>query len=488
MISACVIVKNEEKHLPLWLESMGRIADEFVVVDTGSTDDTVKLAEEAGAQIFHFDWIDDFAAAKNFALAQAKGDWIVSCDADETFTPEDAAHVRQAIEEAEPGVAGFACLQHDLEADGRVRDHTVNVRVFRNYPNLRYQGAIHEQIAWIDGRPQGEFPYREDFIIQHTGHFTENITGKFQRNIKILERIQAEGKARPVDIYQLAESYYGLQDYAKALSYIEKFLTMDVRILGSPERPQSLRIQSLICLQHPAEEVYRELAAAEKEFPEAPVFPWIRGVYAYERGEREEAERALLHCAAIAESLPDNPIETRMSHVYSRLGNLRYEKGDFAAAAAWWQKGLAETPYNGEALGGLLRLLSEAEAEDAELIGFLSSRYDAKRDAAFIVAALPEGREKVELYYRLQGKLPTPPWTLYRLAGNYGAASAALFEEQTALARVLAAAGSDEEREALPIVYRAALTAPKTPADYRARRGLRTFMKEYKSLQQEGKP
>ena len=70
-ISACVIVKNEEKHLPKWLDCVKRLATELVVVDTGSSDATVAIAKAAGAKVFHFPWIDDFAAAKNYAIEQA---------------------------------------------------------------------------------------------------------------------------------------------------------------------------------------------------------------------------------------------------------------------------------------------------------------------------------------------------------------------------------------------------------------------------------
>ena len=83
MVSACVIAKNEERNLPRWLDSMREVADELIVVDTGSTDATVALAEQAGARVFHFTWIDDFAAAKNYALDQARGRWILFLDADE---------------------------------------------------------------------------------------------------------------------------------------------------------------------------------------------------------------------------------------------------------------------------------------------------------------------------------------------------------------------------------------------------------------------
>ena len=70
-ISVCMIVKNEEKTLPVCLKSLEGIADELIVVDTGSTDSTVAVAEAAGAKVFHFEWVDDFAKARNFSLSEA---------------------------------------------------------------------------------------------------------------------------------------------------------------------------------------------------------------------------------------------------------------------------------------------------------------------------------------------------------------------------------------------------------------------------------
>ena len=91
-ISACVIAKNEAENLPRWLTSMRVFADEMIVVDTGSTDATVQIADAGGAKVFHFGWINDFAAAKNFALDKASGDWVVFTDADEYFTEESVSH------------------------------------------------------------------------------------------------------------------------------------------------------------------------------------------------------------------------------------------------------------------------------------------------------------------------------------------------------------------------------------------------------------
>ena len=84
-ISACYIVKNEAANLPRSLASLGDAWDELVVVDTGSTDETVAIATRAGARVLHYTWQDDFAAARNFALDHATGDWVIFLDADEYF-------------------------------------------------------------------------------------------------------------------------------------------------------------------------------------------------------------------------------------------------------------------------------------------------------------------------------------------------------------------------------------------------------------------
>ena len=67
-VSACVITKNEEKNIGKWLQEMSLLADEMIVVDTGSTDSTVNMAKKAGAKVFNFEWINDFSAAKNYAI------------------------------------------------------------------------------------------------------------------------------------------------------------------------------------------------------------------------------------------------------------------------------------------------------------------------------------------------------------------------------------------------------------------------------------
>ena len=129
-LSACVIVKNEEKNLPQWLSSMAQLADEMIVVDTGSEDNTKSLAHQAGAKVFDFTWIDDFAAAKNYAIEQASGNWILFLDADEYFAPESVGRVREVIRKRGKNnrVAVLLCRLINIDRD---RNTGLLIRLFR---------------------------------------------------------------------------------------------------------------------------------------------------------------------------------------------------------------------------------------------------------------------------------------------------------------------------------------------------------------------
>ena len=87
-LSVIMIVKDEAGCLPQCLESVRGIADELVIADTGSTDDTVAIARRFGAKVFHIPWEDDFASARNRTIAAASGDWLLHMDADELLDPE----------------------------------------------------------------------------------------------------------------------------------------------------------------------------------------------------------------------------------------------------------------------------------------------------------------------------------------------------------------------------------------------------------------
>ena len=150
-LSLCMIVRDEAELMPRFLSAVAGAWDEFIAVDTGSRDDTPRLLEAAGARVVHRPWDDDFAQARNAALAAATGRWILVLDADEFPTDGFAEELRALL--AEPGFGAATIARVDEQKNGIVR-HSHPVRVFANDPGIRYHWRIHEDAgegidAWL---------------------------------------------------------------------------------------------------------------------------------------------------------------------------------------------------------------------------------------------------------------------------------------------------------------------------------------------------
>jgi glycosyltransferase involved in cell wall biosynthesis len=111
-----MIVKNEEATLGHCLESVRPIVDEMVIVDTGSTDKTIEIARSFGARVYHFDWCDDFSAARNESLKYCTGEWILVMDADEAIDPLDYDKIRDAC--LRPRADAYFIMTRDYKTDG----------------------------------------------------------------------------------------------------------------------------------------------------------------------------------------------------------------------------------------------------------------------------------------------------------------------------------------------------------------------------------
>ena len=146
-ISQCMIVKNEERNIEKALSWGKSIMWEQIVVDTGSTDHTVELAAKLGAKVVHFQWIDDFAAAKNFAIDQARGEWIAFLDADEYMEPGDAKKMGEVLERlTHDAIDAVSTGWQQINDKGEIFLSGTQIRFFRNRPDIRYRRKIQEQL------------------------------------------------------------------------------------------------------------------------------------------------------------------------------------------------------------------------------------------------------------------------------------------------------------------------------------------------------
>ncbi len=157
-ISLSMMVRNAEATLPRCLASVRGVVDETVVIDTGSSDGTRAVAERYSAKVGYFDWCDDFAAARNYALGQARGEWVLHLNAGEALDPITASHLRGLVTAAPRAIWAFEIpVVSVIEQDGAVAE-TVSYRkrLFRRNPGVvAYRRAVNEEITHRDRRAAG---------------------------------------------------------------------------------------------------------------------------------------------------------------------------------------------------------------------------------------------------------------------------------------------------------------------------------------------
>lgn len=248
-LSVCIITKNEQQNIERCLKSLQPYGIEVVVVDTGSTDDTKKVAAQYTENIYDFAWCDDFAAAKNFAIAKANDPYVLVMDSDEYIETFDAAVLERQLME-NPEKVGRIKRHNLFSQDGMMSGNREWInRVFAK-DRFHYQGRIHEQVVASDGAKYET--YLTPIEIGHTGYdlSEEARRQKAERNIILLERelerllkergvqsaqedierqaVPDEDNAIPYIIYQLGKSYYMAREFMQACEYFSQGLSYDL--------------------------------------------------------------------------------------------------------------------------------------------------------------------------------------------------------------------------------------------------------------------
>lgn len=210
-ISACLMVKNEEKFLPQCLQSIRDYVDEIIVVDTGSTDNTMNIAGEFGAKVYEHPWENDFSKHRNQSISYATGDWILIIDADEKIDHKTAPMLWNAVKESPSAM--IAILVRNFTHNSAYSTESLSVRLFKNRLGIHYDGIIHNQIQIIE--PPATFPV----ILWHYGYDLdeEEMHKKRSRSLKLLLK---QAKTRPhchITQHHLAVTYFSEYKWEKAL-------------------------------------------------------------------------------------------------------------------------------------------------------------------------------------------------------------------------------------------------------------------------------
>lgn len=409
-ISQCMIVRNEEANIERAL-SWGRgVVSEQIVVDTGSTDRTVELAEQTGARVYHFPWIDDFSAAKNYAISKARGDWIAFLDADEYLPPEDGKKLISILKSCDDqGIEAVSARMLEVDQEGSVKGAGTLVRFFRGRIGLCYHRRIHEQLGFSDGRPMKLGDAVSELTIYHSGYSGSAYEEKqgSQRNRRLIEQ---ELKENPQSYEMMG--YMGDECFAGGqLEEAQQWYWRSVRLMPEilPENDQRsaftyARLMSMLGEQERQEEMTELYEKAVRLFPREGDFDYLMGGFYAVHGDYAQG---IVYLGKALEKLEQYGscgrsmfMSADLEGVYEMLADCCYRCGRLRESVQLASAILKDSPYNMKLLYILLRCFdqesrgtaSDRQAYARSVSSFLGKIYDFSflKDRLFVLKASEE--------------------------------------------------------------------------------------------------
>lgn len=339
-LSLCMIVKNEASVLPQCLHSVKNLVDEIVVLDTGSTDNTVSIAREMGATVHHFAWNNDFAAARNAALAHVTTDWVLVLDADETLVATAIPEMKAAMQSPHALVVNLI----RQEVGAAQSPYSLVSRLFRRHPAVKfsrpYHAMIDDSVADLMQREsQWHIQSVPSVAIRHEGYRPDAIASrdKFARAKAAMESYLAH---QPDDAYgcsKLGALYVQTGQTAAGMELLQ-------RGLQSAALDPGLKYE----LHYHLGIAYRQqgqLAEAVQQYQAAiqqPILPTLKlgalnNLGAILQGAGQLAAARQLYQQVIQ-------IDPHLAQTHYNLGMTLKGLGDFPAAIAAYERALQLKP------------------------------------------------------------------------------------------------------------------------------------------------
>jgi tetratricopeptide (TPR) repeat protein len=358
-LSLCMIVKNEANHLARCLKSAKPWVKEMVVVDTGSTDTTISIAKELGAKVHHFSWSNNFAAARNYSLSLATGEWILVLDADEEFLV--TANTWEPLSLSSEILACQINLRDADASEGLTAMHAT--RLFRNLPGLEFTSRFHEYLVY-KGQPltvEQLQPFNGAEIL-HYGYSQTALAQKSAGRIAFLENIRQQDGLSLMLLWTLS-GFYDVTGKPEALQgcYDEAWERLLPNLMtGEPPSevravPAWMYFLATQALKQQDQETAQLLAQAGlKWFPNYPPFYYLSGRILSMIGFSIGAKPYLQACLQFEQTghyFKTEPFEKRVMTVLPAhdLGCIALEQHQFAEAAAYFEQVLRYQPDHASA-------------------------------------------------------------------------------------------------------------------------------------------
>jgi glycosyltransferase involved in cell wall biosynthesis len=292
-IALCMIVKNEEEYLRRCLDSVRDKVNQIVIVDTGSTDETVSIAKEYTNEVYHFEWVNDFAAARNESIRYARTDYILVLDADEYL--ENSVNILECIQ---PEADYYFTRIHNIMSQGRAINHLA-IRFFANNKGLHYRNRLHEHLNTYEDEEKYKAGHAK-FTIMHTGYTNDMLEGrdKSKRNLSLMLK-EVEENPTVYNLFNMGRTYNWTGNHEKAIEYLQRAYTLSKNLSIVPELVTTL-CRSLGEMKRYESALY-VLQEAVVVFPTEVDLVHLQAMYFKEYGYYKDAIAKMNRCLEIGD-------------------------------------------------------------------------------------------------------------------------------------------------------------------------------------------
>ncbi|WP_027409310.1 glycosyltransferase family 2 protein [Anoxybacteroides tepidamans] len=305
-ISLCMMVKNEEDFIEQCLASVQEVVNEIIIVDTGSTDNTISICGKFQTKIYQYAWNNHFADARNFGLSKASGDWILWMDADEELEQGKSDLIRQSIQKTKSPVLLLPIINYYGDGFPVQENQTFlcyQPRLFRNRVGIQFLNRIHETLHLPDDFLSYDLSETVDVSLHHYGYIKEvtQRKNKGYRNKQLLMEEMNDPNHSPWVEYHLASEFYRENNYTLAFSYINASI---LKFLLHQMKPPAIayRLKYAILMEtNSIDGAWPGIEKAILLYPDYVDLHFIKGYILFQKGMYKEALAAFEKCLELGE-------------------------------------------------------------------------------------------------------------------------------------------------------------------------------------------
>lgn len=376
-LSVCMIVKNEESVLRRCLESIKGIADEIIIADTGSVDQTKDIALEYTDMVFDYKWEDDFSKARNFASSKASGEWIFVIDADEFVDRDSFIKFKEDLKNNPPDYNILAVqIVNFVGLNGKDTSLNYHERLYKNDGLINYYRSIHELLKHKESKERRGF---SDFQIYHSGYM-KNIINEKEKSNRNLTLLKKKKEKEPIDYYFLGNEYDQLGDLDKAIKYYQKGFQLKDDLNKDWVKKLLLRLVNTLHKANRNKEALEIIDSCEQIYPYLVDFKFYRGKIYFDEEDYENAKEVFEEILRKKNELKADSSNDFLEYLpYKLLGEIYESENELHLAVHNYSRALSINDADDYVWSKLINLLAKHSPLD-ELTEFLNNNLLTKNN------------------------------------------------------------------------------------------------------------